>query len=350
MLTPETSGHAARNSADARMPCSVKQEAHLRREKCRVVPRNLDAVEQMINVEPAEVINAFTVDVEDYFQVSGFERQIARREWDSFESRVVQSTRRILNLLESKGVRATFFVLGWVAHKFPELVREIQAAGHELASHSYWHRLVYSLSSDEFRQDLRDSKAAIEDASGVAVTAFRAPSFSITAQSMWALEILVEEGFSVDSSVFPVNHDRYGIPGGKPGIHRIATPSGTITEFPLTAVGPRRCSLPVGGGGYFRLYPLWFTRRLLQHVNRKARRPFAFYIHPWEVDPEQPRLKAGSFSSRLRHYVNLQPTRAKLSKLLDDFRFGTLQESIDQFLQVSDREGLLASQAMNSTR
>lgn len=296
------------------------------------------------------IINAFTVDVEDYFQVSGFERQISRIAWDGFETRVAQSTRRILDLLEAKNVRGTFFVLGWVAQKFPKLVRDIQTAGHQLGSHSYWHRLVYSLTPEEFRQDLRDSKAAIEDASGVAVTAFRAPSFSITARSLWALEVLVEEGFLVDSSVFPVNHDRYGIPGGKAGIHRIATPSGPIIEFPMTAVGPPRYAFPVGGGGYFRLYPLWLTRRLLQHVNRQARRPFAFYIHPWEVDPEQPRLKAGSFSSRLRHYVNLQPTMAKLSNLLGVFRFGTLRESIDQFLQVSDREGLLASQAMNSTR
>ena len=160
----------------------------------------------------------------------------------------------------------------------------------------------------------------------------------------------MEEGFSVDSSVFPVSHDRYGIPNGIPGIHRISTPSGPIVEFPLTAVGPCRCALPVGGGGYFRLYPFWLTRRLLQHVNRQARRPFAFYIHPWEVDPKQPRLKAGSFSSRLRHYINLQPTVAKLSKLLDDFRFGTLQESIDQVLQVDKHEGLLTSEASSAPR
>ena len=285
-------------------------------------------------MKPAGVINAFTVDVEDYFQVSGFERQIARQDWDGFESRVVPSTRKILHLLEEKGVRGTFFILGWVAKKFPGLLREIRAGGHELASHSFWHRLIYSLTPEEFRQDLRDSKAAIEDAAGVAVTAYRAPSFSITRKSFWALEILVEEGFTIDSSVFPVNHDRYGIPGGKASIHRIATPSGPILEFPMTAVGPSRYAFPVGGGGYFRLYPLWLTRRLLQHVNRQARRPFAFYIHPWEVDPEQPRLRAGSFSSRLRHYVNLQPTIAKLSKLLDDFCFGTLRESVEKYQEI----------------
>lgn len=301
-------------------------------------------------MDSSTTINAFTVDVEDYFQVTGFERQIARRDWDSFECRVVPSTRKILDLLEKKNVRGTFFVLGWVAQKFPRLVREIVAAGHELASHSYWHRLVYSLTPDEFRQDLRDSKAAIEDAAGVEVKAFRAPSFSITAKSWWALEVLVEEGFIVDSSLFPISHDRYGIPGCKSEIHHISTPSGTITEFPMTAVGPKRCAFPVGGGGYFRLYPLWLTRSLLQHVNRKAARPIAFYIHPWEVDPEQPRLKAGSFSSRLRHYVNLQPTMAKLSKLLDAFRFGTMQESIDQYLQVGIHEECPVLEANSAAR
>lgn len=278
-----------------------------------------------------EIINAFTVDVEDYFQVTGFERQIPRAAWDSFESRVVPSTQKILDLLAYKGVRGTFFVLGWVAHRFPSLVRQIHAAGHELASHSYWHRLVYTLTPDEFRQDVRDSKAAIEDASGVAVTAFRAPSFSITAKSLWAFEVLVEEGITADSSVFPVHHDRYGIPGCQPEIHRISTSAGRILEFPMTSVGSGRFAIPVGGGGYFRLYPLWLTGKLLKRVNRVAHRPFAFYIHPWELDPDQPRLKFGSLSSRFRHYVNLQPTRAKLSALLSQFRFGTLTESIAQY-------------------
>jgi polysaccharide deacetylase family protein (PEP-CTERM system associated) len=292
-------------------------------------------------------MNAFTVDVEDYFQVSGFERQIDRRDWDGFESRVVPSTRRILALLEDRNVRGTFFVLGWVAHKFPGLVREIQAAGHELASHSYWHRLIYSLTPEEFRQDLRDSKAAIEDAAGAAVTAFRAPSFSITSKSLWAFEILVEEGFTTDSSVFPIAHDRYGIPGCKPDIHHIDTPAGRIVEFPMTALGIRRFSLPVGGGGYFRLYPYWFTKSLLRQVNGRAKRPFAFYIHPWEVDPDQPRLRFGSGLSRFRHYVNLQPTMAKLSKLLTSFRFGTLSESIaryegvDRFLDTTSAAEIL---------
>jgi polysaccharide deacetylase family protein (PEP-CTERM system associated) len=276
------------------------------------------------------ILNAFTVDVEDYFHVSGFERQIARCDWDGYQGRVVESTRRILELLESKSVRGTFFVLGWVAQKFPALVREIHEGGHELASHSYWHRLVYSQTPEEFRQDLRDSKSAIEDAVGVAVSAYRAPSFSITSQSLWALDVLAEEGFTVDSSVFPIKHDRYGIPGCRPGIHTIDTSAGRIVEFPMSTVGVGRCALPVGGGGYFRLYPLWLTKYLLNWLNRRARRPFAFYIHPWEVDPDQPRLRAGSAQSRFRHYVNLQPTMAKLSTLLSQFRFGTLTESIAQ--------------------
>jgi len=282
-----------------------------------------------------KVLNAFTVDVEDYYHVSGFEQHIMRDSWDSYESRVVTNTHRILDLLKQHGIHGTFFVLGWVADRFPELVRGIHTAGHELGSHSYWHRLVYSLTPDEFRDDLRRSKHAIEDAAGVPVTCYRAPSFSITEKSLWALQILAEEGFRVDSSVFPVRHDRYGLPGGRAEIHEIPTKSGVMIEYPLTFVGSSRYPLPVGGGGYFRLYPLWFTRKLLKRVNEYSGRPFSFYIHPWEVDPNQPRMRVGSRSSRFRHYVNLQPTVAKLSKLLADFQFGTISESIHQFLQRS---------------
>jgi len=277
----------------------------------------------------SRVLNAFTVDVEDYFQVSGFEPHIHRDSWDTHESRVVASTHRVLDLLSRFDVRATFFVLGWVAERYPQLVCEIHQAGHELGSHSYWHRLVYSLSPMEFRDDLRRSMRVIEDAAGVAVTSYRAPSFSITEESIWALEILVEEGITVDSSVFPVqHHDRYGLPGARAEIHEISTPSGPLTEYPMAIVGSGRYALPVGGGGYFRLYPYWLTKKMLRRVNEYSNRPFSFYIHPWEVDFDQPRLRVGSRSTRFRHYVNLQPTVAKLSKLLDDFRFGTLTESI----------------------
>ena len=278
---------------------------------------------------PTEFINAFTVDVEDYYQVTAFEKNISRDQWGNFESRVVVNNRRLLDLLARKKVHGTFFVLGWVAARFPQLVQEIHAAGHELACHSYWHRLVYTLTPEEFRQDLRDCKAAIYEATGVTVTAYRAPSFSITAKSLWALDVLAEEGFTVDSSVFPTRHDRYGIPGAKTEIHELTTSSGTICEYPPTIAKIAGCNIPAGGGGYFRLYPWFLNNYLLRQVNQ-AGRPFMFYVHPWEVDPQQPRMPFASRGTRFRHYVNLAGTEAKLERLLDTFRFGTLSESLAQ--------------------
>lgn len=278
----------------------------------------------------AKLLNAFTVDVEDYFQVTGFERQVARTDWERHESRVAGSTRKILEILADANVRGTFFVLGWVAHHFPALVREIHQAGHELASHSYWHRLVYSLTPDEFRRDLEDSCKAIEDAAGVRPVAFRAPSFSITAQSLWALEILAEQGFSVDSSIFPTRHDRYGIPNARPDIHDLELTSGTLTEFPPTVSPLAGMRLPAGGGGYFRLYPYQLSKYLLGRLNQ-IDRPFMFYIHPWEVDPKQPRLAHGSRFSRFRHYVNLTTTEQKLRLLLKEFCFGTMSEVLAEW-------------------
>jgi len=269
------------------------------------------------------VLNAFTVDVEDYFQVTSFERVIAREQWSDLESRVVANTHRILDLLAERSITGTFFILGWVADRYPQLVRDIHAAGHELACHSYWHRLVYEQTPDEFRADLRRAKHAIEDAASHAVFAYRAPSFSITGNSLWALDILVEEGFTHDSSIFPTYHDRYGIPGTEPRLHQIATRSGTIWEFPLAIKRFGRFSLPVSGGGYFRLYPFGVTHSCLASLNR-AGQSFSFYVHPWEVDPHQPRIAGASRLSRFRHYVNLASTERKLGRLLESFRFDTM--------------------------
>jgi len=276
------------------------------------------------------ILNAFTVDVEDYFQVSAFERMISRASWDDLPSRVVNSTRRLLLMLDRHQVRGTFFVLGWVARKFPGLVREIQAGGHEVGSHGYWHRLIYTQTRSEFRTDLRQSKHVLEDITGQPVTAFRAPSFSITRRSLWALEILVEEGFKTDSSVFPTRHDRYGIPGARPEIHTLHTPAGALLEFPPSVAKWNRLTLPAGGGGYFRLYPYRLTNSLLGHINRREQRPFMFYVHPWEVDPEQPRLSVGSGWSRFRHYVNLASTEHKLGRLLRDFPCGAMVDVLGQ--------------------
>jgi polysaccharide deacetylase family protein (PEP-CTERM system associated) len=232
----------------------------------------------------------------------------------------------MLELLARHEVRATFFVLGWVAVRFPQIVRDINAAGHELACHSHWHRLVYQQTPEDFRSDLRRAKAAIEDAAGEAISAYRAPSFSITRRSLWALDILAEEGFTVDSSLFPVRHDRYGIPGAPQHIHTIDTQAGPITEFPMTIARFGRFHLPIGGGGYFRLYPYSLTRRLLRQVNVALGRPFVFYVHPWEIDADQPRIRSGSRLSRFRHYVNLATTERKLERLLQDFSFGRMSD------------------------
>ena len=277
-----------------------------------------------------EPLNAMTVDVEDYFQVSAFERYVDRGQWDRWECRVVANTHRVLRLLERRGVRATFFVLGWIADRYPALVRDIHADGHEIGSHGYWHRLIYEQSPQEFRDDLRQSRDVLQDIVGARVTAYRAPSFSVTRRSLWALEILAEEGFLTDSSVFPIYHDRYGMPDADPAPHAIATSRGPLWEFPAAVVPFARWNLPVGGGGYFRLYPLRWTLFCLRRINRTYRRPFVFYVHPWELDPEQPRLRVGSRLARFRHYVNLARSEAKLDVLCREFRFGRLCEAVEQ--------------------
>jgi polysaccharide deacetylase family protein (PEP-CTERM system associated) len=280
-------------------------------------------------IQNIAMLNAFSVDVEDYYQVSAFERSIPRSTWGDFESRVVVNTQRLLDILAEREVTATFFILGWIADRFPKLIREIVAGGHEIGSHSYWHRLIYEMSPGEFRDDLRRSIRVIEDAGGTAVRCFRAPSFSITRRSLWALDVLVEEGIQVDSSIFPVRHDRYGIPNANPFIHTRETASGTLTEFPPTTVHRCGIRLPVGGGGYFRLYPLWFTKHCLRRINGQQR-PFMFYVHPWELDPDQPRLRAATGLKAFRHRVNLSHTETRLRQLIRLFRFGTMGAAIRQ--------------------
>lgn len=268
------------------------------------------------------MLNAFTVDVEDYFQVSGFEDHVDRRDWASYPSRVVDNTHRLLDLLDRHATRATFFVLGWTAHHYPELVAEIRRRGHELGSHSYWHRLIYRQTPDEFRRDLRDSIAAIQDAAGVRVTSYRAPSFSITVESQWALDVLAEEGITVDTSVFPIHHDRYGIPGSEPGIHSRCD---RLVEFPPSVLSTPLANVPISGGGYFRLYPYRFTVRCVRRLHH-AGQPYMFYIHPWEIDPDQPKLPSSSRLASWRHRVNLRTTARKLDRLLSEFQFGAIGE------------------------
>jgi len=275
-----------------------------------------------------DLVNAFTVDVEDYFGVTAFEKDIRRDQWDQYDSRVVANTQRILRLLDRHEVKATFYILGWVAQQHPHLVSEIHSAGHEIGSHGFWHRLIYNQTPDEFRKDLQQSRDVLTDIIGESILAYRAPSFSITRRSRWALDILVEEGFRYDSSIFPIHHDRYGIPDAKPGIHRLDTSAGPIWEFPPSVAQFGRLNLPVSGGGYFRLYPLSWTTYCLARINRRAGRPFMFYVHPWEVDPQQPHLPVGTRASQFRHRVNLASTERKLGRLLQTFRFGPLGEVI----------------------
>lgn len=276
------------------------------------------------------MLNAFTVDVEDYFQVSAFERNVERSQWNDYPHHVVDNTKRMLELLAKADVRGTFYILGWVANEYPALVQDIANAGHEIASHSYWHRLVYELTPDQFRQDLRDSKRAIEDACGIAVSSYRAPSFSITQKSIWALDVLAEEGFTCDSSIFPVVHDRYGIPGAKTTIHEIRTKSGSIWEFPPSVRNFGKIHVPISGGGYFRLFPNFFTIDSIRRLNRRSL-PFMFYIHPWEIDPDQMRMPFASASTKFRHYVNLKSTYKKLERLVDTFSFGSVSDVMESY-------------------
>ena len=271
------------------------------------------------------ILNAMTVDVEDYFQVSAFEDRISRAQWDGFESRVCRNTARLLEMFDRAGVRATFFVLGWVAERFPGLVRQIHGAGHEIASHGYSHRLVYDTTPEEFCLDLRRARAALEAAANVPVTGYRAPSYSITRQSLWALDVLVSEGYVYDASIYPIHHDRYGIPDWSRDIQRVDRPGGSLWELPGSTVRWAGTNFPIGGGGYFRLLPYGWTRRGFQRLNTVERRPAMFYLHPWEIDPDQPRI-AGSGLSRVRHYRNLDKTEERLRRLLAEFRFGPVSE------------------------
>jgi polysaccharide deacetylase family protein (PEP-CTERM system associated) len=273
------------------------------------------------------LINALTVDVEDYYHVTAFEDRIDRAAWDCFPSRVEANTGTLLDALAAASVRATFFVLGWVAERQPRLVRAIAAAGHEVGCHSYWHRLIYQQSPAAFRADTRRGRDVLQDVLGRKVHVYRAPSFSITSRSLWALDVLIEEGFTVDSSVYPTFHDRYGIPDAPLAPHRVDCPSGVLWEVPLAVCRVAGYPLPVGGGGYFRLYPYFVTRHLLRSINR-GRRPFVAYLHPWELDAEQPRVRA-SWLRHLRHRVGLRHTRARLNRLLRDFSWGTISDLIN---------------------
>jgi len=274
------------------------------------------------------MINAMTIDVEDYFHVSAFADVIRPDDWHKHSFRVSANTHRLLDLFDESGVRATFFVLGWVAKRAPELVHEISRRGHEVACHGMSHELVYRQTPAVFKQETRDSKSLLEDQIGGPVLGYRAASYSIRPDSAWALDLLVEAGFAYDSSIFPIRHDRYGMPDASRVPGRISTPNGeSIVEFPLTTAQMWGVRVPVAGGGYFRLLPYWLTRKGLRQVNHEDRQPFVFYLHPWEIDKDQPSI-AASRISRFRHYTNIDRCEARLRVLLADFRFGTMIDSL----------------------
>ena len=334
------------------------------------------------------MLNALTIDVEDYFQVHAFSDIISYEDWDKYECRIERNTHRILEILSDSSslvprassldssnleprtlnveprtsVRATFFCLGWIAERYPHLIKEIHSQGHEIACHGYAHRLIYLQSPEEFRADIHKAKLLLEDIIGKEVIGYRAPSYSITTNSLWAFGILAQEGFQYDSSIFPIRHDFYGIYNaprfpfvvslkdkGTPDFipltftnnpeprtlnleHQTSNDKGHIpqsairnpnwmVEFPLSTLHLGRINFPISGGGYFRLFPYWFIRMGLKRINEREKRPFIFYLHPWEMDETQPRIREARMRSRLRHYVNLQKTEGRFKKLIEDFDF-----------------------------
>jgi polysaccharide deacetylase family protein (PEP-CTERM system associated) len=284
-------------------------------------PKNNEDLLKKQDQMPKETTHVLSVDVEDYFQVEAFAGSVDRGSWEHWPSRVVANTQRVLDLFDEHNAKATFFFVGWVAARFPYLVREVQSRGHELACHSYWHRTVYSLTLDEFRKDTQQAKQVIEDAAGVPITGYRAPSWSITKSCLWALDILAEEGFTYDSSIYPIHHDLYGVPGAQRFPYTHACANGLeIREFPPATLRFLGANFPAAGGGYLRILPSAFTELAFRTFENKYGERVVVYLHPWELDPEQPRIN-GPLKSRMRHYTNMRHMHAKLNTVLSRRKF-----------------------------
>jgi len=275
------------------------------------------------------MINALTIDVEEYFQVTAFSAVVKEEAWGNYPSRAKESVLKTLELLDEFYVKGTFFVLGWVAERYPGIVREIHARGHEVASHGYSHKLIYNLGERKFREDLKRGKKLLEDICQENVLGYRAPSYSITKKSLWALDILMEEGFLYDSSIFPIFHDIYGMPHAERFPHEINRPCGTIKEFPLSTIELKflgmKYRLPVAGGGYLRLLPIGISKRAIKGINDNEKQPAVLYFHTWEIDPAQPRIKGG-WKSGFRHYFNLDKTAGRVKDILSSFKFAPMRE------------------------
>jgi polysaccharide deacetylase family protein (PEP-CTERM system associated) len=278
----------------------------------------------------AAPVNAFSVDVEDWYQVADFDAVVPFDTWDRFESRVRRNTEKILAVMDEFGVKGTFFILTWNAERYPEIVRDIQARGHEIASHGYGHRIVYELTRDQFAADVARAKKTLEDITGEAVLGYRAPSFSFTAKSEWGPDVLLEQGYRYDSSVFPVKDSMYGMPDAERFPYVIREKDGRrLVEFPITTTELFGRNLPLGGGGYLRLLPYVYMKWGMRRVNRREGKGTVFYIHPWEVDPDHPRIKTAGRRGFSSHYVNLASTEGKLRRLLRDFRFAPMRDCLD---------------------
>lgn len=271
------------------------------------------------------LLNAMSVDIEDWFQVGAFETVIDRGDWDRLDHRVERNSEAVLALFDEAGIKATFFVLGWVAERYPALMRQIVAAGHEIASHGYDHARVFTLSPDQFRTDLDRSRKLLEDSSGEKVTGYRAPSFSIDQRTPWAHEILAEQGYEYSSSVAPIHHDHYGW-AGSPRFAWKPVAQSDFIELPVTTVKLGSRILAAGGGGFFRLLPYALYERSISKMQREDGHGAIFYFHPWEIDPEQPRVKNAPVRSKIRHYSNLKVMRAKLLRATEDFKWGRVDE------------------------
>ena len=267
--------------------------------------------------------NAMTVDVEDYFQVSAFEPVVPKASWSDRECRVERNTDRTLAMFDECGVKGTFFVMGWVAEHYPDLIKRIVEQGHELAAHSYWHKRVTSQSRSEFYDDSKQTKSLLEDISGIEVRGYRAPSYSIGRDNLWALEVLHELGYQYSSSIYPIAHDHYGMPEAPRFAFHPIDPGGLL-EVPVTTVELLGKRFPCGGGGYFRLFPYSLSRWAIKRVNQHDNKSAIFYFHPWEIDPEQPRVEGISAKSRFRHYLNLKRMEGRLRTLLQEFSWGRM--------------------------
>lgn len=279
------------------------------------------------------MLNALTFDIEDYFQVEAFKDYIDFEDWHHYPSRVVENTQKILDILSERDVKATFFTLGWIAERFPEMITRIAEGGHEIATHGYAHHMVYKQTPEEFEQDLGKSIEVLEGISGCQVIGYRAPTYSIVEESFWAFDTLIKYNMLYDSSIFPITHDRYGVPDGERFPHQIQRANGkTILEFPLSTLRLWKWNFPIAGGGYLRLFPYWLIKFGIQRLNQHQK-PGIIYLHPWELDPEQPRIPNLPRLTRIRHYLNLHSTATKLHNLIRDFEFAPVRE----VLQLTDK-------------